>query len=384
MLSGMNRKKIFFDVSRSAGVPAPRANFANVLFNGEAWGFYTLIEQIDDQFLDWRIGDDGGNLFKAGDNFGGMGGGGNNAADLAYYGGTQVDYENRYELKSNEDVNDWTDLVEFIDFINNSTDAEFENELSDHLELQEYLRSAAIDNAFSNLDSYTGSARNYYIYHNLTTNKWEWVKWDGNESFGSYSQGGGNMTTLALDYHDSPRPLLSNVFNNSALYTQYLEEMCIVVEEWFNPDYMNALIDDTKDLVQESVYADDNKMYSNADFDNNIDNNVGQAYGLKSFVASRHTYLTGQLDCTVSVEQEEVQPYIQLFPNPAEDVIYLSSLTNVASAISIFDAFGRCIYKGNSNGQSQFQLNISDFASGSYLLIVQTEHTFENQRFVKY
>ena len=42
-------------------------------------------EQIDDQFLDWRILDDDGNLFKAGDNFGGGMGGGNAAADLVDY-----------------------------------------------------------------------------------------------------------------------------------------------------------------------------------------------------------------------------------------------------------------------------------------------------------
>ena len=35
------REKLFFDACREAGVLAPRASFANVTFNGEAWGFYT-------------------------------------------------------------------------------------------------------------------------------------------------------------------------------------------------------------------------------------------------------------------------------------------------------------------------------------------------------
>ncbi|HAW72274.1 MAG TPA: hypothetical protein DCX00_00455, partial [Flavobacteriales bacterium] len=64
------REKIFFDVCQEAGILSPRANFAEVTFNGESWGFYTIIEQIDDQFLDRSIGDDDGNLFKAGSNFG--------------------------------------------------------------------------------------------------------------------------------------------------------------------------------------------------------------------------------------------------------------------------------------------------------------------------
>ena len=64
------REKLFFDVCREVGVPAPRASFAEVTFNGEPRGFYTVVEQIDDQFLDWNIQEDSGNLFKAGDNFG--------------------------------------------------------------------------------------------------------------------------------------------------------------------------------------------------------------------------------------------------------------------------------------------------------------------------
>ena len=122
----MMRDKVFFDVSRAADVPAPRSNFANVYMNGTLKGFYTVIEQIDDQFLDWKILDDDGNLFKAGDNFGGGPAGGGNPADLKYYGTAQSSYEARYELKTNEDVNDWTDLIDFIDFINNSSAADFE------------------------------------------------------------------------------------------------------------------------------------------------------------------------------------------------------------------------------------------------------------------
>ena len=103
-----------------------------------------------------------------------------------YYGTSQASYESSYELKSNEDANDWTDLIEFIDFINNSSDIEFETELQNHLDLGPFLSSVALDNIFSNLDSYTQSARNYYIYHNLGMGKWQWIKWDANEAFGSY------------------------------------------------------------------------------------------------------------------------------------------------------------------------------------------------------
>ena len=56
------------DLCEDAGILAPRSAFAEVRY-GEAWGFYTVVEQVDDQFLDRSIGDDDGMLFKAGSNF---------------------------------------------------------------------------------------------------------------------------------------------------------------------------------------------------------------------------------------------------------------------------------------------------------------------------
>ncbi len=373
------REKIFFDLCQDAEVAAPRANFANVYFNDILWGFYTVIEQIDDQFLDWKILDDDGNLFKAGSNFGGgPGGGGDAEADLKYYGPDQADYEDRYELKSNESENDWTDLIAFTDFINNSSNEDFENNINDHLELQEYLRSAALDNLFSNLDSYTNSARNYYIYHNLTSDKWEWIKWDGNESFGSYGGGPGlgDMTTLALNYHSNNRPLLENIFESELLYAQYESEMCFLLTNFFNPNYMHPHIDDIKSIVQASVYADENKMYSDDDFDTIIDSNISggggpggnTTYGLKPFISQKHDYATGQLDC-VSIHNEDdlLLGTISIYPNPINDFMTISLNKVDYQSFIIFNNLGQEIQNGSINNTDN-QIDMSFFSSGLYYL----------------
>lgn len=386
------REKVFFDVSKAAGVPAPRANFANVYFNGTLWGFYTVVEQIDDQFLDWKIGDDDGNLFKAGANFGAGPQGGGTPADLVYYGANQSSYEERYELKSNEDENDWTDLIEFIDFIDNSSGADFEAGLADRLELGDYLNSAALDNMFGNFDSYTGSARNWYIYHNLTTDKWEWIKWDGNESFGSYPAGGGgpgggnDITTLAIDYSDNDRPLLENIFDNSTLYTQYQNKMCVLLEDYFNSAYMDPKIDALKELIQESVFADNNKQYTNADFTTNIETNLtggggpggGTTYGLKSFVSERAAYLTGVLDCSSVATEEAVYEQIKVHPNPVSNFLVLGE---VASDILIYDARGVLVSRVSAYTG---QLDVSQLSGGMYFLTFeQNEGKRVSATFVK-
>ena len=374
------REKIFFDMCQDAGVPAPRANFANVYFNGTLWGFYTVVEQIDDQFLDWRILDDDGNLFKAGDNFGGGPGGGGDAADLVYYGADQATYADKYELKTNETENDWSDLIEFIDFINNSSATAFENELGNHIELQEYLRSVALDNLFSNLDSYTGSARNYYIYHNLTTNKWEWIKWDGNESFGSYGGGGGpgggvNMITLPLDYHDNDRPLLENVFASPTLYGQYEEEICYLKNNFFNAASMNPRIDAIKTLIQSSVYADNNKQYTNANFDDVIEGNIttgggpgggGVVYGIKSFIQEKNSFVSGLLNCASVATNDPIETSITTYPNPFDNSVLIDLETAQFQSVTIFDCLGKEVYVQEINGQATVELNLSFLEKGIY------------------
>lgn len=378
------REKIFFDICRSAGVPAPRANFANVKMNGVATGFYTVVEQIDDQFLDWRILDDDGNLFKAGDNFGagGGGGGGGTPADLVHYGSNQSSYTDRYDLKSNETANDWSDLIALIDFINNSSDTDFENNLANKIELTEFLRSAALNNLFSNLDTYTGSARNYYIYHNLTTDKWEWIKWDGNECFGSYNNGVNTITNLPLNYSNTNRPLLSRIFNNPTLYQAYLVEVCDITSNFFNTTYMNTMIDSYKTMIQASVYADNNKMYSNNDFDTNINSNLGggggpgggTTYGLKSFVQAKSTFLSGAVDCSIVNTTEILAANAQITPNPTQNTARITWENDAINNIEVYNVVGQLMFSQNTANQSELILNVSNFESGVYFVNLKTEN----------
>ena len=378
------REKLFFDLCRERGVPAPRANYANVLYNGQAWGFYTMIEQIDDQFLDWRIGDDDGNLFKAGSNFDG----GDGEASLVYMGTNQSSYESSYELKSNEDDNDWSDLIEFISFINNASDADFENGLPERIDMGPFLSSVAFNSLFSNLDTYTLSARNYYLYHNMSTDQWEWIKWDANETFGSYGFGVQTpMEELDIDFFDGNRPLLERVFDNEFFMSHYTSEICLLLNTVFNPSYLNPIIDSYKSLIQSHVYADQNKMYSNTEFDTNIEINIGgggpggggpggggpgggTTYGLKSFVQNRYNYLSSVVSCEEYAELESItQNNIQIYPNPVSSSFNIKGLKYYPSSYSVVGINGVLLRSGIIYHENQ-DIDISDLQSNMYFLKV--------------
>ena len=386
------REKIFYDVCEEAGILAPRANFAQVTFNGEPWGFYTVVEQIDDQFLDRSIGDDDGMLFKAGSNFGQ----GSDEASLVYQGPTQADYGDAYELKMNDPGN-WSDFIAFLEFLNTSSDADFESLLGTHLDLQPSLRSVALDNLFANLDSYTLSARNYYLYQNTTLGRWQWIKWDCNETFGSYAMGvPGPMTELdvAFDGGNYERPLLQRILASDALSASYLAEICDLREDFFNSAYLDPRLDALKALIETAVYADNNKMYSNADFEANFDSDLGgggpggggpggSLYGLKPFVAERGNFVDGAIDCaTVSVPRVETVDWA-LFPNPAHDQLHITFNDNSAvRALQIFNTTGQLVWEG-MRSTGEVEVNVSTWPSGMYVVTSTSNERRGSQRFVK-
>jgi hypothetical protein len=355
--------------------------------NGQLWGFYTVVEQIDDQFLDRWIGDDNGNLFVAGDNFQQ---GGGTEADLKWYGSDQTLYYDRYELKTNEAANDWNDLLDLIDLLNNSSDAVLTTDLPSRWEWDQLCRSFALDNLFANLDSYINSSRNYYIYHNSTTDRWEWIKWDANEAFGQYSGGQQNLVQLSPTYAATNRPLAQRMMNITALRDDYLTQYCQVLDHFTNAE-MDPAIDSLKVLIQASVYADPNKMYTNALFDQNITQDVtlgggpggGTCYGLKSFINTRRQYLTGALDCALytSVDEPALLPArITVYPNPSSGVVRFGGASFGSGArMEVLDAAGRVL----RDGLFTPVLDLSGLASGTYLLRVVDGETVWQGRLVR-
>ena len=368
------RDKLFFDYARSQGVLAPRVVYANVYMNGTFWGFYDMVEAVDKNFLDRWVDDNDGNLFKAGDNFGS---GGGTAADLAYYGDDPTSYYDRYELKTNETENDWSDLIALVQMLNTSSNADLVTQFPAQWEWQPMLRSLALDNLFANLDSYINSARNYYIYHDATTFTWNWIKWDGNEAFGSYTggPGSGNLENLAPDYVASSRPLMTKLMGVPALYADYVEAYCTVLDDFTNAQ-LDPQIDLIKTLIESHVTADVHKQYTTAQFLANINNDInvgggpggGTIYGLKSFITARSNYLSNALDCS-SVGVQELRSPVQLsvYPNPVTDVLHVVLPTGYsAEDLRLLDALGRSMPVSHSGSA----IDLSGLASGAYVIMV--------------
>lgn len=374
------REKIYYDICRDADINAPRCNYANVYMNGTLWGFYSMVEQIDDEWLKTHFDQKNENLFKAGDAFGGGPGGGGPpaSADLMYYGTDTASYTERYTLENNTDENDWGDLIRLTEFINESDDATFADELSTHFHVPHLMRSMAMYNLFANLDSYANSARNYYIYDYDSTGYWEWINWDCNEAFGLYSAGGAvtDMTMLDPYYYTMSRPLLERIVTIDATQSIYDYYYCELYNAYFKTNYVDSLINEIDALIQDDVYADPNKMYTNAQYDTNLDADVtagggpggGTIYGLRSFVTERVAYLDGVIDCSnvqSGISDAEQAP-LAIYPNPTSDYLYIDMDLSTAEYYTIMDLTGSLV----RSGAVQQVIEVAELPSGYYVLSV--------------
>jgi spore coat protein CotH len=371
------REKIFFDYCEAQGVLAPRVNYANIYMNGTFWGFYDMVESVDKDFLDRHIDDTAGNLFKAADNFQQGGGGSTAEADLLWYGTDQTSYYDRYELKTNGSVNDWSDLVDLLDQLNNADDAFFLTHFPVRWKWNDLLRSLAMDNMYGNLDSYINSARNYYLYHDSSNTQWNWIHWDANMAFGSYPAMGQNALTLSPTYVATNRSLMTRIMDIPDLRIAYLNMYCAVHEN-FNNAYLDPRIDSIATLIQPHVAADGNKQFTLAQFTANIAGDItvqgggggggGQQTirGLKSFITARNNSLTGTLDCTTAgVDEVAANSALQLFPNPATDVLNVILPAGVSlSDVRMMDALGRSLPVSIHNGT----VHLSSLSPGIYVL----------------
>ncbi len=178
------RSKLAWDLHRRIGTAAPRANHVHFKINDGALveGIFICVEQIDDEFVDAWFGNNGGNLYKCVYK--------NARADLRYIApGTPETYQNlggglTYQEENNEAAPDYTDLAEFIDFINHSDDATFAADLVNRFSVDNFLRCMAVDVAVGNWDNYWYGANNYFLYHNQDTGRFEYLPYDLDNTYG--------------------------------------------------------------------------------------------------------------------------------------------------------------------------------------------------------
>jgi len=302
------REKCVYELCKAVGLPTERTNYAALYINGDYWGLYLIVEQFDQEFIESRFGPgEEGNLWK-----------GDEHGTLEYLGTNQESYYSEYELKTNEEENDWSALIEYVDVLNNFSLASLPDTMHVLMDVNSAMAMVAIDNFTVNLDSYIGRCCNYYFYHRDLDGRFVFAKWDVNEAWGIFDQYNLSLTQMKQlsPYWTNPmygedRPLAERLWQIDNYDDLYLGHMKKLMSGAAQPDTLLARMEELRDLIRPYVYADPNNMFTTNDFEMAMISNVyasggpppGRTIpGLNSFIQDRHTYLQGLIGSWTPIE----------------------------------------------------------------------------------
>lgn len=380
------REKLMLDYLNSKGLAAPRCTYARVSYNGQYVGLYKIVEQVDKTFLKTHFGNKGGNLFK-----------GDPGGSLIWMGNMPSAYYGSYELHTNEVANDWTDLVNFINNINNIPSTNFEDTLETNLNTAPFIKQWAAENLFVDLDSYFHSTHNYYLYHNTATNKFEWITWDVSVSFGFYP-GMSELQTQSTDILMDTSILTGKMLANTTYKTDYLNTLCLYLDDFTN-DAIDPKIDSIAAVIFPHIVAepDSNQAFPEQIFYACLDsmtviggNGVFQIPGLKRFIANRRANVLSQLasipfTCTNGISGvKNSEKEIVIYPNPfsVETTIEIPpDLKN--SILTIYNVFGQQVRQITIGSELQVKIHRGNLENGVYFArIIQLNKTTATTRFI--
>ena len=180
---------------RDAGVPAPRSAYARVYVTvpgkhkRQYLGVYSLIENVDDDFAEQRFETRKGALFKP-----------VTPALFADLGDDWARYNQTYDPKA-ASKEDKQRVIDFCKLLTHADDAEFAAKLGDFVDLDEFSRFMAVTVWLSTLDSILGPGQNFYVYLNPRTNKFQFMPWDLDHSFGQFFLMGNQEQREKLSVH---------------------------------------------------------------------------------------------------------------------------------------------------------------------------------------
>jgi len=295
------RSKVMWDILRKFNIPAPRANHVRLYINGNYHGLYINVEHVDEEFVLTRFGNNDGNLFKC-----------LYPADLDYISSNPNDYKLEagdrrvYELKTNEEADDYTDLYNLINIVNNADENHLICQLDEVFNTYDYLKVMAADLYCGDWDGYIYNKNNYYIYHNTTTGKMEFIPYDVDNTFGIDWF---NIDWTTRDIYNwqpegEPRPLYTRLVDNPELRKQFTFYADELINRAVNIDSLIQSIEIRKNMIAPYVANDPfyplDYGYSYDDFLRSYNESTGAHVkkGLYPYLNERATSMNVQLEST--------------------------------------------------------------------------------------
>ncbi|MCR6105064.1 CotH kinase family protein [Salipaludibacillus agaradhaerens] len=273
------REYLHYELLSQMGVPTPDYSYVNLSINGELYGLYLAIENIEEPYLERHFGDTTGNLYKA-----------DEGASLEWNDNMTID-DTALDLKSGLANN--SQLLSFIESLASKKNSD------SYFNVDQFLRYLAVNTVLANMDSYQGRLQhNYYLYELDGT--FTFLAWDHNMSFGGFSMGASQDEQLTMLIDEPTQgavenfPLIDYVLSNEDYkedYHNYLQDSIDLLENF------DEAVMEVTELIDESVQNDPTAFYSYDDFLANTGvEAIDNVPGITGFINERTKNVQQQLD----------------------------------------------------------------------------------------
>ena len=213
----------------SAGLPAPRCNFATVRVNGEDLGLYVHVESIKTRFLERNFTDPTGNLYEG------------TISDF------RPQWRGTFEKKTNEDQRNWSDIDTVVDALQDPSPAGLQA-LSEIIDIDRFYTFWALEVLVGHWDGYAGNRNNFYFYREPDS-RFIFVPWGTDQVF----------TTIdsPFDQFRSPPSVAAHgaiahrLYRDDATRAVYVARLKKLLDTVWNETKLLELIDQMAALVQE-------------------------------------------------------------------------------------------------------------------------------------
>jgi hypothetical protein len=395
------REVLYSNICRRQ-IPSARANFIKLVINGENWGIYANIQQLNAEFIEdwfpsnegirWRAegrmgapgggggGDDGqipeprranltGSDVVLTEPGGGWGGGfGDGSAALTWQGSDSTIYEQVYELKSTAQDDPWIYLINTCDVLNNTDLEQLPDVLDTVLNVDRALWLCAFEIVFQDDDGYVNKrGSDYYIYYEPETGRTHLIQYDGNECMNSSGRTGWSLFYQA---DDPVVPLMYRLMAVDHYRQRYLAHVRTILENFLMEDVLWPRIGEYQNLIESEVESDNKKLYSTQAFFSGIS-------ALKNFVKTRRSELLANRELNrsapdiLSVEYEIIQEQagqsLVITTQLGQDVPILEvKLWLSEGSYGPFTALPMT-FEGESDGISHYTVTLSSYLPGIVL-----------------
>jgi spore coat protein H len=248
---------------RDAGVPAPRTSYTRVYvtvpgkYDHKYFGLYSIVEDPDKHFAKEKLAGEDGAIFKP-----------VTPTLFSDLGDDWADYKQIYDGKAPLTREQAQRVIDFSRLVTSADDPTFAQKLPEFLDLDEFARYMAVTTYLSTMDSILALGQNFYVYLDPTTNKFQFLPWDLDHSFGHFPMIGTedqrNRLSIMHPWRGEVR-FLERVFKVEAFKQVYLARMREFSQTIFQPQRFHEQVDQIAAAIRPAIGEESADMLARFD-----------------------------------------------------------------------------------------------------------------------